>query len=87
METLKKLAEQLKYLGVNECTLKMGRIDYIALSIKNQNEMKEMGIDAVITPAGVKYNGNSSFVINGKPERMSYYIVDGVIINYYSDDE
>jgi hypothetical protein len=87
MKSLKKLAEQLKYLGVKECTLKMGRIDYIALSIKNQNEMREMGIEAVITPVGNQENGNSSFVINGKPERMSYYIVDGVIINYYSDDE
>jgi hypothetical protein len=88
MKTLKKLAEQLKYLGVKECTLKMGRIDYIALSIKNQNEMKEMGIKAVMTPIySQTIDGNSSFVINGKPERMSYYIVDGIIINYYSDDE
>lgn len=87
MKSLKKLAEQLKYLGAKECTLKMGRIDYTALSIKNQNEMKEMGIDAVMTPAGSQENGNSSFVINGKTERMAYYIVDGVIINYYSDDE
>jgi hypothetical protein len=87
MKSLKKLAEQLKYLGVKECTLKMGRIDHIALSIKNQNEIKEMGIEAVITPTGSQENINSSFVINGKPERMSYYIVDGVIINYYSDDE
>ena len=87
MKSLKKLAEQLKYLGVKECTLKMGRIDYIALSIKNQNEMKEMGIKAVMTPVGSQENGNSSFIINNKPERMSYYIVDGIIINYYSDDE
>ena len=87
MKSLKKLAEQLKYLGVEECTLKMGRIDHIALSIKNQNEIKEMGIAAVIMPINSQEYENSSFIINGKPERMSYYIVDGVIINYYSNGE
>ena len=85
MKALKELAKELKHLGVKECTIKLNYKDYIALSIKNQNEMNEKGIEAVMTP--VSSQENSSFVINGKPERMSYYIVDGVIINYYSDGE
>jgi hypothetical protein len=84
MKALKELAKELKHLGVKECTIKLNYKDYIDLSIKNQNEMREMGIEAVMTPVGSQEN--SSFVINGKPERMSYYIVDGVIINYYSDE-
>jgi hypothetical protein len=83
MKALQELANQLKQLGVKECTIKLNYKDHIALSIKNQNEMNEKGIDAVMTPVGSQEN--SSFVINGKPERMSYYIVDGIIINYYSD--
>ncbi len=86
MKALKELATQLKHLGVKECTIKLDYKDYIALSIKNQNEMNDKGIDAVMTPVGSQEEGNSSFVINGKPERMSYYIVDGIIINYYSDE-
>ena len=85
MKALKELTTQLKHLGVKECTIKLSYKDYIALSIKNQNEMREMGIDAVMTPVGNQEKENSSFVVNGKSERMSYYIVDGIIINYYSD--
>ena len=86
MKALKELAKELKRIGVIECTVKLDYINFISLSIKNQNEMREMGIEAVMTPVGNQENENSSFVINGKLERMSYYIVDGIIINYYSDE-
>jgi hypothetical protein len=86
MKALQELANQLKQLGVKECTIKLNYKDHIALSIKNYKEMNEKGIDAVMTPVGSQEKENSSFVINGKPERMSYYIVDGIIINYYSDE-
>jgi hypothetical protein len=87
MEALKELAKQLKQLGVNECTIKLDYKDYISLSLKNQNEMREMGITAVVTLVGSQEEKNSSFVINGKPERMSYYIVDGIVINYYYESK
>jgi len=87
MKALQELANQLKQLGVKECTIKLNYKDYIALSIRNQNEINKKGISAIITPIGSEEEENSSFVINGKPERMSYYIVDGIIINYYSNEE
>ncbi len=87
MKALKELAKELKRIGVIECTIKLDYINFISLSIKNQNEMREMGIEAVMTPVGNQEKENSSFVINGKSERMSYYSIDGVIINYYSDGE
>ena len=86
MKALKELAKELKRIGVIECTIKLDYINFISLSIKNQNELREMGIEAVMTPVGSQEKENSSFVVNGKSERMSYYIVDGIIINYYSDE-
>jgi len=85
MKALKELAKELKRIGVIECTIKLDYINFISLSIKNQNEMREMGIEAVMTPVGNQENENPSFFTDNKTQIMGSYLVDGILINYYYD--